>query len=279
MPGRLHPEAIWLADKADIYVNLVGASISRFTSHEQLRSVSSVLQHFGVKKIIQYRRNRNTFMREDEKHEEYKYPTVTWNGATDSIRVTHLTNNSPPIDNKCMYINWKPRMSVPTDGTPPVPITMTGNDFFGEFMEGKHEFGASVDFCQMCRKRQCDTRMYALSKNIANVLDPFSRGNDEYAVICGKCMCNDSAFIDISQSIKIVAYYPKTRWSDVCEDHGFPRKHALLFESDSFQNTHKMYSRDETRIAFGSPVVTLTILRAIEKFMLEVPNGEFLVFN
>lgn len=281
MPNRLHPEAIWFADKTDIYVNLVGASISRFSSHEQLRSISSVLQHFGVKKIIQYQRNRKTFMREDEKQEEFKYPTVTWNGATYSIRITHITNNSSLIDDTCMYINWKPRMSEPADAsaTHLVPVAMTGNDFFSEFMESKHEFGASVDLCQMCHKRQCDIRMYALSKNTANGLDPFSRGSDEYAVICGKCMCNDPAFIDISQSIKIVAYYPKTQWSDVCEDHGFPRKHALLFESDSFQNTHKMYSRDETLIAFASPVVTLTILQAIEKFMLEVPNGEFLVFN
>jgi hypothetical protein len=271
MPGYVRPEAIWFADKADIYVNLVGSSISRFSSHEQFRSIDAVLQHFGVKKIIRYKTVRNIFMREDEKQPEVKYDTATWDGSMDHIKVQHA--NIELLADKCMHIKWKSSAD-----TPDAPSSsMTGNDFFNAFMERSHELGALIDLCQMCNKRQCDRQMYALKKYVDLV--SFGPSPIEYAVICRNCMCNDHAFIDISRTAKIVAYFPKSRWSDVCQDHGYPRAHALLFESDSFRDEHKLYARDEARIAFNSMNVTLATLRAIEKFMLEVPEGEFLVFT
>lgn len=261
----IRPEAIWFADKADIYVNLVGAPIGRFSTHEQLRSVDAVLQHFGVKKIICYRTVGNLFMHEDEKKPEVKYGVVTWDGSMDHIKVMHV--NIELLADKCVHIKWKPSPDAP-DGLSP------GNDFFNAFLDNTHELGAPIDLCQMCNKRQCGEQMYALSKSLNEL--PFGK---RYAVICRNCMCNDHAFIDISRTVKIVAYFPKSRWSDVCQDHGYPRTHALLFESDSFRDEHKLYARDDARIAFNSSAVTLATLRAIEKFMLEVPDGEFLVFS
>lgn len=261
----MRPESIWLADKADVYVNLSGAPLCLFTSHEQFSDIQRILDHLGVKKIIKYSRPQGGhFTLSGETKPPSKFYTVSYDSQeTDAIKITK------PVDIKSLGSGKFMHLRHDENGTPITPQV-----FFDSFMEHKHELGASWNKCQMCFKNYSD-QMYALVKNTASLIA--YRNDQEYAAICQDCMCSDQIFADMSRNTQIMPYTSCIPFSEVCESQGIPKKHALLAESKSFRVSG--YVRDDASMAFGAVNVSLPLIIAIVKFRGGVDGGEFIMFG
>jgi hypothetical protein len=260
-------EACWFADKADIYVNFIGAPLDRFTSHAQMSSIRVVLRHLNAKKIIVYRKERSghSFVLENEPEYANRFSVVTYeSNMSDAIRITH---DDTVVKHAKKFMHLRRCADAKDD----IPGTMSAVDFFDAFMECKHELGARVDVCQMCLKPQCGS-MFALKKTVDQM--------DEYAAVCRRCL-DDQVFANASKNtwITVVKYMINIPFSDVCEARNIPKQHALLYESDNFNNSHFGYVRDATAMAFNTDHASITAISAIVKFIDQVPDGEFIIFE
>jgi hypothetical protein len=271
-------DAIWLADKVDIYVNLMNAPLDRFSSHSQLDDMKNVLRHLGPKKVIEYFRTTAK-----------QFSATKSNGGASKLhRMMYYSSESSEdiiivgVDNANSINGAFMRLSRhDDDDEKKTNAVVTPAEFYSAFMDRKYNPSAKNYTCQLCLKDNHGT-MYALCRTAAGLVQTetnvFKNAyNCEYLAICPHCISSDQVFADASRLTMIISYYVSIPFSEVCETHGIPKNHALLYEGLNSQLS-KYYLRNDTTFALASRTVSLRSIIAFMKFLDEVPNGEVITF-